>query len=97
MILPDVKYGDVFKLPLKNGFGLIQCVEETDVTQCEIIRVLSGIYDENEIITNYKDILRQKEAFFTSIPLKYALKSRYIKFVINAPVPKCEKLHRYFE
>ena len=44
--MPKVEYGDVFQITLTNGYGFIQCVKETPKTECEIIRVLPGVFSE---------------------------------------------------
>ena len=63
--MPKVEYGDVFQLPLTNGCGFVQCVKEAPKTECEIIRVLSGVFSEKDIY-NIGEIIGNKELFFYS-------------------------------
>lgn len=95
MRLPEVKYGDVFKIKLTHGFGIIQCVKEAPNTGFEIIRVLPGTYDEYSIMDK-EHIVKQKESFFQQLPLKYALKRKLLERVGNYPVPEQSGAPRYF-
>ena len=43
----EIRIGDVYELQLSNGIGFIQCVKLAPETECEIIRVLPGIYSND--------------------------------------------------
>lgn len=95
MRLPGVKYGDVFKLKLNNGVGLIQCVKEAPKTECEIIRAIPGIYDE-EPMREISSIIMKKELFFLQFPVKHAVKQKLLESIGNFPVPSSSAAPRYF-
>lgn len=95
MRLPKVEYGDVFQLSLTNGYGFIQCVKEAPKTECEIIRAIPGIY--NEISVQEIDrIVSQKELFFLQLPVKYAVKQKFFKYIGKFPVPNGSDAPRFF-
>jgi len=93
MKLPAIKIGDVFSIPLTNGLGFIQCVKEAPKTECEVLRVLPGIYSESEEI---QTIIEKKEIFFTQLAMKYALKKNMISFIGNFPVPNDTQVPRHY-
>lgn len=95
MRLTEVKYGDVFRVELTHGIGIIQCVKEAPNTGIEIIRVLPDNYDEDSV-RDIERIVRQKESFFQQLPLKYALKRKLLERVGNYPVPEQSGAPRYF-
>jgi len=93
--LLKVKYGDVFQLALSNGYGYIQCVKEAPKTECEIVRVLSGVYVQDDF-SNINSIVSNKEVFFLQIPVKYALKQNLLKPVGNCIVPSGSEAPRFY-
>jgi hypothetical protein len=93
--LPKVEYGDVFQVSLTNGYGFIQCVKEAPKTECEIIRVLSGVYGEKDI-NNIDKIVGNKELFFLQLPVKYAIKQNFLKPMGKFPVPSGSVAPRFF-
>lgn len=95
MRLPNVKYGDVFQVSLSNGYGFIQCVKEAPKTECEIIRALSGVYNERDI-ENLDKIVEKKELFFLQLPIKYAIKQGLIKPMGKFSVPVGSEAPRFF-
>lgn len=95
MRLLEVKYGDVFRVELTPGIGIIQCVKEAPNTGFEILRVLPGTYDEDSL-GEMERIMMQKESFFLQLPLKYALKRKLLERVGNYPVPEQSGAPRYF-
>lgn len=95
MGLPKVEYGDVFQVSLTNGYGFVQCVKEAPKTECETIRVLPGVYGENDI-DNIDKIVSAKELFFLRLPVKYAIKQKLLKPIGNFPVPIGSKAPRFF-
>ncbi|BCJ93590.1 hypothetical protein acsn021_11590 [Anaerocolumna cellulosilytica] len=95
MSLPKVRYGDVFQLELTNGYGYIQSVKEAQRAECEIVRVLSGVYCESDV-SKLTNIVSSKEAFFAQIPVKYALKQNILKPMGNYPVPSGSEAPRFY-
>lgn len=95
MALPRIENGDVFKIKLTTGYGLIQCVKKSTSTECEIIRVLRGVHqDINDRLVSA--VIGSLELFFALIPLKYALKSKMILYVTNHPIPVVSEAPKYF-
>ena len=95
MRLPKVEYGEVFQVSLTNGYGFVQCVKEAAKTECEIIRVLPGIYGEKDIHIIEK-IVETKELFFLQLPVKYAIKKKLLRPMGKFPVPIDSKAPRFF-
>jgi len=95
MALPIIRKGDVFSLSLTNGIGFIQCVKEAPPKDSEIIRIISGVYDEKSDL-DIDQIVLQKELFFSQLPLKYALRKKMIHFVGNFSVPKDSEAPKYY-
>lgn len=94
MKLSKVEYGDVFQISLTKGCGFVQCVKEAPKTDCEVIRVLPGIYDCYNV--NISTIAEEKELFFIQLPIKYAIKQNLLKYVGKYPVPTNSTAPRYF-
>ena len=90
-----LKKGDVYTVALTQGKGLIQCVNVGSATELDIIRVIPGIYYEIDIDT-LPDVVRQKELFFTQVPIEYAVTDGLISFVGNFRIPKGSKAPRYY-
>jgi hypothetical protein len=86
MKLPVILKGDVFSLVVHSGIGLIQCVRESSMKESETIRVISGIFQIEKVPT-IDQLSNGKELFFTTLSLKYALKKKLIKYIVNFPVP----------
>lgn len=95
MRLPKVEYGDVFQVSLTSGYGFIQCVKEAPRTEFEIIRVLPGVYSEIDV-SNIEKIIGHKELFFLQLPVKYAIKQKFLKLIGNYPVPHSSFAPRFF-
>ncbi len=95
MVLKKIKYGDVFEIITKNGVAFFQCVKETSTTECEIIRILPGVYKESESI-DLNNLVQEKEVFFVQFALKYAVKKKCVKPVGNYVVPENVEIPKYF-
>ena len=95
MALPKVKKGDVFSIELTQGFGLIQCVEESSGDEVEFYRALPGSYDKIEDAM-LDELVRQKELFFSNMPMRYALKNKDISFLGNSEIPEGSEVPKYF-
>lgn len=95
MRLPKVEYGDVFKISLTNGCGFIQCVKEAPKAECEIIRAIQGIYYEKDFDDIYR-IVTKNELCFLQLPVKYAIRQKFLAPVGKFPVPNESKAPRFF-
>jgi hypothetical protein len=95
MGLPRIKYGDVFKIITTKGFGYFQCVKETSAKDCEVIRILPGVYKEDEIV-DIGELVEKKELYFIQFPLKYAVKKKCVKCVANCKVPESVIVPKYY-
>ncbi len=94
MGLPIVRCGDVLRLTLTNGYSFLQCVKEAPKTECEIIRVIPGVFKQDDQLAD--SIVKQKESFFIQMPVKYAIKQKYLKYIANFPVPYGSEAPRFF-
>lgn len=95
MRLPKVDYGEVYQVSLTNGYGFVQCVKEASKTECEIIRVLPGIYGEKDIHFIEK-IVENKELFFLQLPVKYAVKQKLLRSMGKFTVAIDSRAPRFF-
>lgn len=95
MTLPRIKYGDVFEIATSKGFGYFQCVKETPKTECEVIRILPGTY-ENVEEANLANLVNEKELYFIQFTLKYAVKKKCIKLIGNFKVPEQVVVPKYY-
>jgi hypothetical protein len=93
--LPKVKCGDIFEITTTKGYGYFQCVKETPVEESETIRILPGVYqDVNE--AKLDTLVNEKELYFISFPLKYALKKECVRYVGNFKVPASITVPKYY-
>ena len=90
-----VKNGDVFEISTKRGIAYFQCVKEAKPTECEVIRILPGVYSIDQI-KNLDELVKQDEVFFIQFPLKYAVKQNCVRLIGNYPVPEQVKLPKYY-
>lgn len=95
MRLPKIEFGDVFQVFLTKGYGFVQCVKEASKTECEIIRILPGVYNEKDI-NDVGKIVEKKELFFLQLPLKYAVKQKLLKPIGKFYVPFASVAPRFF-
>ncbi len=95
MQLPKVEYGDVFQVTLTNGYGFVQCVKEAPKTECEIIRVIKGVYGEKDI-NNIDEIVGNKELCFLQFPVKYAIKQNFLRPMGKFSLPSDSVAPRFF-
>lgn len=84
--LKSVKIGDVFEIVTKRGMAYFQCVKEAKSTECEVIRILPGVFSTDQT-KNLDKLVKQRELFFIQFPLKYAVKKNCVKLIGNYPVP----------
>lgn len=93
--MAKIKYGDLFQIKTSKGLAYFQCVKETSATECEVIRILPGVFESTDNI-NLNALIELKEVFFVQFPLKYALKQNVIKLIGNYPVPKDVQLPKFY-
>ena len=93
--LPKISIGAVYSISLTHGIGFIQYVKRGSRTRCETIRVLPGSYCKIKEI-DISNIVKQKELFFTQIPLQHAIHKKLITFIGNHSIPKGSDAPRYY-
>jgi len=93
--MKKIKCGDVFEIGTKNGKAFFEYAKEPPATECEVIRILPGIYKESEII-DFNTLTEEKELFFIQFPLKYAVKQKSVKFIGNYRIPEAVSIPKYY-
>ena len=94
MALSKVTFGDVFKVQINQGFGVIQCVKDAIKTEIEVIRVIQGIYNSEADVSYI--VSSSQTLFYASMPLKYALKEKMVYYIGNYPIPRGFEAPKYF-
>ena len=92
-MLKNLALGDVFGISTNSGIGFIQFVSDTE-DNCELIRVLIGLYESYEDIS--EEIIKQKERYFLHFPLRSAFKKKLIHYIGNYNIPQNVIIPRYF-
>jgi len=94
----DTKLGNVYSVDLTQGVGLIQCVKVGGEGKFDIIRILPGSYDKNDLSADrLTSLVSQKELFYTLSPIKHAVGKKMFSFIGNYAIPRGSESPKYFK
>ena len=88
-----VKPGDVFEIPTEKGAGYFQCVRESRPQDCEVIRVLPGVYPDGG--ADLANLVANDEVFFIQFPLEAAIKKKLVRHMGHYDVPSSVTVPKY--
>ena len=88
MALNKFKFGDIFELKTSKGLAYLQYVNEytKPPNYGKLVRVLDGTFQDRP--TDFKQLVKRKELFYTFIPLSVSVRRKDIQLVEHEEVTK---------